>query len=348
MDSSLATEAKFRLDTLSKPAGNHIQVVSFFQRGLIEYNKKNYPTAVQYFLKARKERPKDPNVLFYLGNCYFCSNQKNEGLGFYDLLIKEFPNTRSAQLAAVYIQQIAPERIQQTKPITDSAPLGTSNKDKKTQQRDFTADDLVVVLKRTGERQNCPAPLISSIKDALNRYPKGLRNCLGLSGCKIYITPSTIEKDPRLQNSKPGGYEDGTTWKNCPGYTHGREIVICAYVMAPDESGWVAADDPIGTLRHETGHELDYLGGWISEHEDYKHNFYLDTGVMDDYTKQVLAYYVQKAEGGPCESFAEITCCLLGGANSEQRKDRQKLILRSFPKSVKYVSILLQDPELTK
>lgn len=149
--------------------------------------------------------------------------------------------------------------------------------------------------------------------------------------------------DPRLQNTQPNGYEDGTTWKNSPGYCHGHKIVICAYVMAHDELGWVGADDPVSTLRHETGHAIDFLLGEISQREEYKHDFLLDVGGMDDDIRQNLSYYTQKAYSGPAESFAEITCILLGGASTKWRMDKEKLITEHFPLSMKFVTQLIRN-----
>ncbi len=336
----------------SKPSGNSGGIANSFQKGVQEYNKKNFKAALGLFLQFRKENPKDPNVLFYIGNCYFNLKQKDSGLQIYWTLISNFPNTPTSKQAIAYLKQIAPDFLlaQQQKTAAKS-PTGEPSKSEqqqkaKTPDRDYKADDLIVVLKRTGERQNCPTELIAALKDTFNQFPKGVRFLLGSHGCKIYITPSTIEKDPRLQNTQPRGYEEGTTWKNCPGYTYGKEIVICAYVMARDESGWVAAPDPISTLRHETGHEIDFLLGELSEREEYKHCFLLDVGAMDDETKQTLAYYTQKADAGTHESFAEITCGLLGGGSSKTRVETQKLIGQHFPLATKYITQLINNPDL--
>jgi hypothetical protein len=340
--------------TKPKPSAGSEYVGNSFQKAVQEYNKRDFKAAQKLFLQAYQEKPKDPDVLFYLGNCYFYLKQKESGLETYWTLISNFPKTAKSKQAIVYLQKVAPDFLlkQQEKAATQVPGPKSSETDKKHQEkntnRDYTADDVMVILKRTAERQDCPTQLISTLKETFNRFPKGVRYLLGSRGCKIYITPSTIEMDPRLQNTQPRGYEDGTTWKNCPGYTYGNEIVICAYVMEHDESGWVAADDAVSTLRHETGHEIDYLIGDISEHEEYKHNFLLDVGAMDDDTRQALAYYTQKADAGLHESFAEIICSLFGGGTTKRRIDRQKLMVQHFPLSVKYVTQLIQNPNLGK
>ena len=340
---------KLRATAKEKAGGVHQIIGSTFQKAAQEYNKKNFEAAADLFLQVHKDKPDDPRAVFYLGSCYFSLNQRDSGLETYRTLITNFPKSPEAKQAIAYLKKVAPDFLQKqeqntiTKISVGKSTDSDMEREEKKTSSDCTADNLVVVLKTTGERQNCPPELISMLKEAFNHFPKGVRNLLASSGCKIYITPSTIEMDPRLQNTQPSGYEDGSTWKNCPGYCHGRKVVICAYVMAHDESGWIAADDPLSTLRHEIGHEIDYLAGECSEREEYKHAFLLDLGGMDDETKQELAYYTQKAEHGLHESFAEITCDLLGGGATKKRIETQKLVVQNFPRSVKYVSQLIKN-----
>ena len=119
-------------------------------------------------------------------------------------------------------------------------------------------------------------------------------------------------------------------------------MIVCAYVLAHDESSWVPADDPVATLRHETGHVLDYLLDSISEEQEYKHDYLLDIGVMEDGVRDKLAYYTQKGETGQRESFAEINCILLGGGNTEWRRTTEGLVAKNFPRSMQFVSHLHQ------
>ncbi len=97
------------------------------------------------------------------------------------------------------MQKIAPDFLQKQQQksaakvaVHDS--LETEGQEQeKSAYKNYTADDVIVVLKRTGDRQDCPAQLVSALKDTFNQFPKSVRYLLGWGGSKIYITPSTVE-----------------------------------------------------------------------------------------------------------------------------------------------------------
>src|SRR6185436_14721642 len=122
-----------------------------------------------------------------------------------------------------------------------------------------------------------------------------------------------IDKEPELVNTQPSGYEEGTTYRNCPGCFDGGEIVICEYTFIGDSDDLRAQKDTVSTLRHEIGHALDYCLGGYSTTTAFKHAHALDAGSMDEDAKPQLAYYLQKDISGPIETFAELVCAKLGG-----------------------------------
>jgi hypothetical protein len=147
-----------------------------------------------------------------------------------------------------------------------------------------------------------------------------------------------IDKDPGLQNTRPSGYEEGQTYKNCGGmFRHGNEIVICQLALSPnDDSEWTSLPDPVGTLRHELGHAVDYYLGSVSSTEDYKHIYLLEMAKIEDEDRHTLDYFLQADFRGPRETFAELMCAQYGGREGYPDQRTKKLV-QVFPQLSSFI-----------
>lgn len=205
--------------------------------------------------------------------------------------------------------------------------------------------------------------LVDRTKSVLMRYPAELIALLYDEGYTVCLTPTLIDRDPELANTQPSGYEDGATYKDCPGMFDARskQLVICEYTIA---NGFDCnpAPDPTGTLLHEGGHAIDFLLGaqerrynksirhiwYFSETDQFKHAYYLDSGkITDDSVKSKLNYFLQKSNRGPCETFAELMCQKFGGASEKRRVERGQMVTSTFPQALSIINNRLAQLERT-
>ena len=99
----------------------------------------------------------------------------------------------------------------------------------------------------------------------------------------------------------------------------------------------------LGVVRHETGHALDDCLGWFSNTEEFKHPYLLDLAQVPAEQSGKLHYFLQKAERGPTETFAELFCYKMGGQIDRGRKEVGELVHRYFPLSEKAMEKRLAD-----
>jgi hypothetical protein len=300
---------------------------SYADQGIELYNQRNYRGAAQLLGLAVETERDNAAAFYYMGNCTYALGQRDTAVKYYWYVIHHFSSTKEAYYSRDVLRRIDPDysknsaisfatRARRTgaKPLTIGLATGSGSKQE-------LIDGLMQVLKSQGNRPNVSERLIASAKAALSHYPTPLLALLVQRGIKICLTPTTIDQDPRSQNTKPRGYEEGTTYKNCPGFFNGRMIVVCEYALrGADDSAWSNTSDPIGTLRHEMGHAIDSCLGGLSGSEEFKHAYYLDVGRIDEDAKPRIAYYLQTAQGGPSETFAELICYDFGGRTRDQAR----------------------------
>jgi len=316
------------------------------------YKQKDFEGAIKAFSACVKENPRDAKSCFYLANSCYGARRMDEAIKLYWYVTKNFPSASESYSARSFLKQIDRNYLRDSQDsslavfpeikgieATVAAPTQAaehrpiSSKDK---QEIIAA--LVKVIPAQADRKNISKDLVEKVKEALMAYPTNLLALIYSKGCKVYLTPTMIDKEPGLQNTQPRGYEDGTTFKNCPGmFQHGNEIVVCEYAMQGDN--WAPLPDCIGTLRHELGHAVDCYLGWYSHKEAFKHEYFLESANIDDDVKPRLGYFLQKDVGGPTETFAELMCYQYGGRTENRRTE---LVHASFPALAKMIKTEIQ------
>ena len=311
---------------------------SDLDQGIQLYNQRNYQAAAQLLNRAASAERNNPSVYYYSANCAYAMGKRATAIKFYWFVAHRFSTSKEAYYSRNVLKQIDPDYSKNSALAYASRTPAVDTKPRMVSAAEFSkmggsnlkqVDDLIQVLKSQGNRPEVSEQLISSAKAALLCYPPPLLSLLQQRGIKICLTPTTIDQDPRNQNTKPRGYEEGSTYKNCPGFFNGRTIVVCEYTLSGfDDSGWDHALDPIGTLRHEMGHAIDACLGGVSRSDEFKHAYYLDVGQIPEDVKPHISYFLQTSQGGPSETFAELVCYDFGGRT--RYPERCQLVHSSF------------------
>ncbi len=315
------------------------------------YQAKDYGKALASFTDIYRSTPTNPTAYCYAANCHYALRQKSEAINLYWYVVKTFPSSKEAYSSRAFLKQIDTSYAKNSykngsnwSPNDTVSKAETAKKAIKEPVDPAAINSIVKIIQAQANRPDVSAELIKEAKSLLATYPAELINEMQRHGTKIYLTPTMIDKEPGLQNTKPRGYENGSTYKNCPGMFSYPNIIICAYALkGSDDESWEPTSDPIGTLRHELGHAFDSYMGRVSETEEFKHAYYLDCGTVEEEAKNQLSYYLQKAEGGPSETFAELFCCKYGG--STVHKEHSAIVQSSFPRCMAIINKLIAKLE---
>jgi hypothetical protein len=321
------------------------------------YNQQKYAAALQAFTAISDKEPTNSSALYYAANCQIGLGHTTAAIWTYKRLIANFPTSNEASSARTVLQRMGVPGVASVseKTETEKGNAGKSTADPLSARssrapisadaKDRIIDKLVVKVRALADRPEVSESTLYSIKDSLKQYPTPLLGVLFYKGCKIYITPTMIDKDPELVNRKPEGYEDGDTYRNCPGMFNGN-IILCEKIFVSDGPDLRKAPDIVGTLRHELGHAVDWYLGDLTAKDDFKHLYLLDLGTMDDDVKNKLAYFCQKDFRGPAETFAELMCFKYGGRPSGS--GRTDLVGSSFKLTRSYVDKVINEVDGSK
>jgi hypothetical protein len=320
------------------------------EAALALYNQKNYASALAIFLSISANKPDNPQVLYYAANCQIGLGKTSAALSLYREIVQRFPHSAEANSAQSILRRLGANTVKtfagESKKVSDDssqAPsTSTGQRISKSSRRSLLSaekkevviDNMVVKVRAQADRPEVSDTAMRSVKLALKYYPTPLLNVLYVRGCKIYVTPTMIDKEPQLTNRQPAGYEDGATFRNCPGMFNGN-VVLCEKEFVGDGPELKNTPDIVGTLRHELGHAVDWYLGSLTSKDDFKHQYLLDLGGMSDDLKNQLAYFCQKDRRGPAETFAELMCLKYGGR--PKGSYRTELVGESFKRSRAYV-----------
>lgn len=317
--------------------------------------KKDYPAAAAAFYKITQSQPDYIEAYISYANCLYLQRQTDNAIKAYWYVVRRFPSHRRGYEIREYLKKLDRNYMAH---VNDSryAAFGESGSPK-TSQNLATAlrssgpsaaviDDMVKTVKPLKGRPAVSASLIESTKEALRVYPKNLLQLIYDKGCRVWLTPTLIDKEPGLEHTQPSGYMEGHTFRDCPGMFYDGGIVVCEYTIG---NGFDVdkLSDPIGTLRHELGHAVDAYLGSLSESEEYRHAYRLDQGMIkDEATKNKLHYYLQKDKRGQHECFAELMAAKYGKHEFRLKKDETaELIEPSFPLTMKVIERKIAELE---
>lgn len=313
------------------------------QLAIAVYKQKDYVHAGDAFFKITQIMPDNVDAYVYYANCMHMQRKSDEAMRAYWYVVRAFPNNRKAYEIKEFLKRndrLYAQHLNEPAYATfGGRKLSERNSSSHVSSTSVTAsassadtdviDRMVQVVPPLKSRPPVSALLVDKAKTALKEYPPELLKVVA-KRCKIWLTPTMIDKEPSLENQQPAGYMEGHSYKDCPGMFYSGGIVICEYTIG-NGFDWNRVDDPIGTLHHELGHAIDYYLGQISETEEYKHAYRLDCGqIRDDTVRTRIAYFLQKDIRGPHETFAELMCAKYGGRSG--RKDQTtSLVNESFP-----------------
>lgn len=316
-------------ETCNAQAANLAESLSLYKSG-------KYKEAAEGLSACIQADPTNVNACTYLANCYFQVRKRNEAIVVYWYIVRNFPSNKRAFEIREFLKRNDAQYAQHAGDATfgtrlllvgtqsSTATANASANIKRTAAPARSKAELVAELLKTIRplkgRPPVSGSMVGSAQQVLETYPEGLLRLMSASRIRVCLTPTTIDHNPSVENTQPRGYEDGTTFKDCPGFFNGRELVVCEYTIG---NGFDVSrlEDPMGTLRHEMGHCIDQMLGDVTETEEFKHAYYLDTGAINDEgVRNRISYYLQKASGGPSEAFAELCCYKYGGRGGDYRQ----------------------------
>ena len=316
------------------------------------YNHQQYQAAMTAFAAIVEKSPRNTSALYYLANCDVGLGKTSAAISVYKHIVDAFPSSPEAASAITVLQRMgirygaAPSSSNSAPGKADNSRPGNATTRGRTpvtaENKASVINKIVVPVRALAGRPEVSQQTIDSIKGALSQYPTPLLSILDARGMKIFITPTMIDKEPQLVNTKPSGYEDGSTFRNCPGMFNGN-VVLCEYRFVDDGLDLAKCPDIVGTLRHELGHGVDHYLGRVTKSDDFKHQYLLDLGTIDDGVKNQLAYFCQKDFRGPSETFAELMCYKYGGR--PQGNERTALVGTSFKLTMAFVNKLMSKVE---
>lgn len=317
--------------------------------------KKDFAAATDAFYKIATSQPDNIEAFVYYANSLYMQKKTDKAIQAYWYVVRKFPSHKRGYEIKEYLRKLDPSYATH---INDPryATVGDAKKTGTTKTATMSAgaadaiiNDMVKTVKPLNGRPKVSGDLIEKTKDALRVYPKNLLKVCYDKGCRIWLTPTMIDKEPGLEHQQPSGYMEGHTYKDCPGMFYSGGIVVCEFTIS-NGFDWNACDDPIGTLRHELGHAVDYYLGEISETEEYRHAYRLDQGsISDDTTRNKLHYFMQKDIRGQHECFAELMAAKYGKGEFKLKKDEtNELVEASFPRTMKVINKRIEEADETK
>jgi tetratricopeptide (TPR) repeat protein len=336
-----------------------------FEKATKLYAQKQYKPAFALFSAIYAADHKNLTALFYCANCQLAAGQKADAIKAYTSIVAASPGSAAGIAAKSALQSVDASSSatslaisnnvvtqMQTASIGKAAAINRANAapgeiksthkilsgDAKTQE----IEEIVQTVRAQADHPNISESFVSEAKQALTEYPTPLLHLLAKKGIHIKLTPTMIDNDPSLAYQQPRGYEDGKTFKNCPGLFDGYDIVVCEYEFIGDSNDVRKCQGPMGTLRHELGHAVDRCLGGVSRKEEFRHLYLLDIGTIDDEVKNKIGYYLQKDKAGPAETFAEIMCHKYGGRPAGDGRKPEE-VAGAFKMTTAYINKLIAN-----
>lgn len=324
-------------DVLAQSSNEYKAAMSYFQQ-------KQYSQASVQFLKAMLAEPKNPKPIYYAGYCLYMTGRKEDAIKTYWILVDTMPNSTEAGLARDFLKRTDKYYNNHIKIAVLKSGENSSPVAKTEQSADFYISKLITVHPPRGKLPAVKTSYVSEIKRLLKELPISVLKALCDNRAKISILPSVVERDFRMQNTVPRGWEEGTSWQNSAAFCRGTEVVVSSYRIDRQTGEPKETTDEVGVIRHEVGHALDHCLD-ISDSEEFKHAYRLEAARVPEEMRKRLDYYLQSGDGGPSETFAELFNDKFGGYTDRGRGDVASQVKTYFPNCKKILEQKLKSLE---
>jgi tetratricopeptide (TPR) repeat protein len=171
-----------------------------FSTAVSYYNNKNYTAALNLFSNIIQHDSSNVTAIYYAANCNVALNKKDTAIRLYTFIVKNYSNTQEATSATQALAKLSPGSS-----TADTANSSTQSELHAAPDGERIIETMVKTVRAQAERPNISTGFLSEVKEALNQYPSQLLLFLYSRGCKIYLTPTLIDKDPELANTQPKG-----------------------------------------------------------------------------------------------------------------------------------------------
>lgn len=299
-----------------------------YQAGLDCYQQKRYLEAGKYFEMASMNDPNNEIANYYAGYCFYLAGRPAQAIVSLRRLCRRQSASKESSQARALLRQIDPD-------FGKEAPAATASVAPPVEKvRPATARELVTAMIKiqpgTGKLPNVTNAFVEKVKEMLVTVPVPVLLFLQKEGAQVVVGPSVVEHDQRIQNTAPRGWSGDYNWKQSPALTHGRKVFMAQYRLDGRTGDYVDTSPEVGVVRHELGHALDHCLGDYTETDAFKHAYLLDAAKVPDEYQDKLHYFLQKADSGPSETFAELFCYRVGG-ETDNRQEKCELVHKYFP-----------------
>jgi hypothetical protein len=321
-----------------------------YQTALGLYNKRNYAEAAEHFAGAWRVDPNNASAAYYAAYCLYLAGKREDAVNSFWQLVDKLPSRKESMMARQVLQQIDPAYAKHSagSALTSSSQSTKGGISHAAVPKAETVQDLINGLVQVTPPQGKLPPVtpsfVQSIKQMLTDVPIPVLRLLRSREGHICVLPSVVEKDFRIQNTTPRGWDDSASWKDSPAMCSGQDVVVSQYRYDGRTGDYAENTNDLGVVRHELGHAVDYCLEYVSTTEDFKHAYYLDAAKVPEESRTKLDYFLQRGTAGPSEVFAEL-CCYMFGGETGGRKESCELVRKYFQLSESELEKRLKELE---
>ncbi|MEZ4488494.1 MAG: hypothetical protein R3F51_12955 [Cyanobacteriota/Melainabacteria group bacterium] len=327
--------------SLAGPAalGQNLQGGQIFQTMANSYyKKKQYIPAAAQYMEAWRVEPENATAAYYAAYCLYMGGRKDDAIKTFWLVVDKFPNRKEGQNAKAFLQRIdpafnrhggdarkalassvVPASSGSSSTAARSAGSGARTSEKKSLSNEQLVKSMLEIHKPRGKIPAVSDSFVKGVEGIMVALPRYVLLMMHDRNARIHLVPALVETDYRMQNVRPRGYSEGSSWQNSNAMCSGRNLYIAQYKLDSRSGNYVTAATEIGSIRHETGHCIDHCLGYISQQDKFRHPYRLAAARVPAEDRQRMDYFLQVASGGSSETFAELCCARFGGETDEWR-----------------------------
>lgn len=174
---------------------------------------------------------------------------------------------------------------------------------------------------------------------AIQTIPQPVQQLIGTAGWRIQLSEFVVDAQPELARDRPRGWPAYATWQNTDAVHFPVERLLVLAEKRRNSQGRIVETSRIGgVLRHELGHAFDMALGmpglFRSSSEEFERAYTKDVDHIRAENGKELDYYLQRANAGRQEAFAEAFGIILGGGSDVTREQQFRA---SFPHVLQFV-----------